>query len=372
MCIIHNKEKWSRVLKEISAQPLEYCENFPEIAGRYEAWWNQELEGPPIFMGKTEIPDLQCLPITLLDEPDQWLEISETIVKKLRYFGDGLPFVRVDLGPVIMSSFLGADREIRNGKAWTHSPDIADMQEVIDSINYNENNIWLKRLQQLTELTVRLGKGKFVYMPPNLGTGGDVLADCRGNSELCMDLMDNKEKTMEALDLMYPIWKRLYEFIYDSCIDNGVGLIQNLALWSNQPYVVPACDFSCMIGEKEYQDVFLPDIERRAKAVGRAIYHLDGTGATRHIDAILEIPEIRAIQFVSEKHTMLPWIDMFKKIQQSGRSLMITLMPCELDAIRENLDPAGLAFRPAADKKGASLTEADMEVLYNRICKIYN
>ena len=62
--------------------------------------------------------------------------------------------------------------------------------------------------------------------------------------------------------------------------------------------MIPACDFNFLIGPREFERLFLPDIARQAATAGRAIFHLDGPGAARHIDALLDLPELQAIQFV--------------------------------------------------------------------------
>ena len=90
----------------------------------------------------------------------------------------------------------------------------------------------------------------------------------------------------------------------------------------------------------------MPDIARLAATAGRSIFHLDGQGATRHIDALLEVKEIQVIQYVPGAGTpsALKWVEMFRKIQKAGRSLQIICPPEQVLPLCDELRPEGLAF----------------------------
>ena len=76
------------------------------------------------------------------------------------------------------------------------------------------------------------------------------------------------------------------------------------------------------------------------------MFHLDGPGAARHIDALLEIPGLDAIQFTPGAGTpsALAWVDMFRKIQSKGRSLLAIVPAEEALELSEALSPQGLAL----------------------------
>jgi len=68
-----------------------------------------------------------------------------------------------------------------------------------------------------------------------------------------------------------------------------------------------------------------PIIARQASSVGRAVFHLDGPDAARHVKALLSVPAIDAIQFTpgAANPSAIPWIDMFRTIQSAGRSVLV-------------------------------------------------
>ena len=165
----------------------------------------------------------------------------------------------------------------------------------------------------------------------------------------------------EAVDAIYPSWHRAFSMLYRVTLEQGAGIIHWLGIWSNRPYMIPACDFNALIGPRQFEALFLPDIARQAETAGRAVFHLDGPDAARHIDALLEIPAIRAIQFTPGAGTpsALAWIDMFRKIQRRGRSLFIVCPGQEVLALCEALPPQGLAIVVEG-----SLSPEDLDALF--------
>jgi hypothetical protein len=100
-----------------------------------------------------------------------------------------------------------------------------------------------------------------------------------------------------------------------------------------------------MIGPRPFKALFLPDIARQAATLGRAIFHLDGPDAARHVDTLVETPEITAIQYVvGAGHPALDKIDVMKRVQAGGKPLQVLCSFNDVLAVADQLDPAGLCF----------------------------
>jgi hypothetical protein len=102
-----------------------------------------------------------------------------------------------------------------------------------------------------------------------------------------------------------------------------------------------------MISEDDYRRFVQPYIREQAQKIDYTLYHLDGVNAIRHLDAILEIKELNAIQWtpgVGEPQGGDPrWYDLYKKILAKGKSIM----PCwvevtELKPLLDNVGAKGL------------------------------
>ena len=372
-------DAWTRKLTEIASAPLEFCPDFPAIAKRYEAWWHQEIIDRPLFMASRIID--RSRPFSkhfdlLLEDADRWFAETRADMRNIRAIGDYLPNVRVDFGPVFMGEMFGARTEFGSGTTWTHAfidddwlvPSGAEGSGAPDWTIDEDSRFW-KQFVKLSGMVAADAAGRYLVRTPDYGGSGDVLLNLRGPEKLCIDVIERPDVVSEAANGIYPSWHRAVTENYRRVLSHGAGIIHWIGLWSNAPYVIPACDFNYLIGPEQFNRVFLPDIARRAATVGRAVFHLDGTGATKHIDALLEIPEIRAIQYVTGAGTpsALPWIDMFRKIQTKGRSLVITCLAHEVMPLLDELKPEGLCFVPA---RGSG--DPAIEDVFEALCKRFS
>ena len=82
------------------------------------------------------------------------------------------------------------------------------------------------------------------------------------------------------------------------------------------------------------------------------IFHLDGKWVANHVDHILAIPEINAIQWVQgvgEDLPIMQWIPFIKKIKSAGKSVVVDVQLNELEGFIRIMDPKGLMLCIAAD-----------------------
>ena len=338
---------WAQTLQQIAAKPLEFCKDFPTIARRFEAWWAQDLLDRPVFIAaaNTNLSRPITRRLELLDQPTAWFQAKFADMLQLHRVGDALPNIRVDFGPVLLGGMFGGKLEFGADTSWTRAFINDDWANAPEWIIHDDNH-WWTLLQELMQRVAEDAAGRYLVCTPDLGGAGDVLLNLRGSTQLCLDMIDQPQLVCEAVDAIYVAWRRAFTTLYECAVKEGAGLIHWLGLWSNRPYIIPACDFNSMIGPQEFENIFLPDIIRQAATIGRAVFHLDGAGAARHIDALLNVPEIQAIQFTPGAGTpsALAWVDMFCRIQRCGRSLLVTCPPEEVIPLSEALRPEGLAI----------------------------
>ncbi|MBX7258631.1 MAG: hypothetical protein K1Y02_19880 [Candidatus Hydrogenedentes bacterium] len=358
---------WTQILTQIAAKPLASCPTFPKIAHRLEAWWHQDCIDRPVFIasynGNPSRPITRRL--ELLQSPLAWLEAKRADMAQIRYVGDAIPNVRADFGPVLLGPMLGGSLEFGADTGWTHAFINDDWSNAPDWI-LRDDNPWWKLLRELTDLVAEDARGNYIVCTPDLGGSADVLLNLRGPENLCVDVMMQPDFIRDQIDAIYPAWREAFTGLYRRAMQAGAGLFHWLCLWSNRPYMVPACDFNYLISPEVFNSVCLPDIARQAATVGRAVFHLDGSGAARHIDALLEVPDIKAIQFTPGEGTpsALPWVDMFKKIQAKGKSVLIFAPANEVLTLCDELKPEGLAFSVTVPKE-----PCEVEDVFYQVCR---
>jgi len=71
-----------------------------------------------------------------------------------------------------------------------------------------------------------------------------------------------------------------------------------MAIPSRGKMHIPSCDFTNMVSCATFDEFYLPSLRAEVRHMTHNIFHLDGKGMLRHLDRILAVPEIQAIQWV--------------------------------------------------------------------------
>jgi len=94
-----------------------------------------------------------------------------------------------------------------------------------------------------------------------------------------------------------------------------------------------------------FEEFFLDGLVQECKHYEKSIYHLDGSDALRHLDTLLGIKELNAIQWVPGygQEQVMPWLDVFKQTQAAGKSVMAyPHSMADLQFLMDNLPARGL------------------------------
>jgi hypothetical protein len=197
--------------------------------------------------------------------------------------------------------------------------------------------------------------GRFVAGIVDLGMGVDLLASLRGADGLCFDLLDHPELVTDLLRHLRELWFRTYATLYHA-LPPGNGSNCWLNAWSSGRTYPLQIDFSCMVSVEMYRELFLEDLQAYCAWLDDAVYHLDGPGAIKHLDALLEIPCLKAIQWTAGagQPAMPHWIPMLRRIQDAGKGVVIHIAPEDLPAIMAGLRPTGVCVSLGAPNPEAA------------------
>ena len=87
------------------------------------------------------------------------------------------------------------------------------------------------------------------------------------------------------------------------------------------------------------------------------VFHVDGKGVANHIDTIMAVPDVHAIQWVQGVGDDLPilqWIPLIKKIQ-AKKPVIVDLQPHELEPFIEQMEPEGIFLWIAVNDEAEQL-----------------
>jgi hypothetical protein len=140
-------------------------------------------------------------------------------------------------------------------------------------------------------------------------------------------------------------------------------------IWHPQKnWYVTSCDFSCLISAEDFEGYVIPGLQKELDLIPASMYHLDGPGALRHLDRLLELPNLNCVQWVpgSGAAPAREWIDVYKKIQKAGKNVQAYCEPLDIKPLCENLEPEGLNLVCYAKN------EEEANDIVNMATKIYN
>lgn len=107
----------------------------------------------------------------------------------------------------------------------------------------------------------------------------------------------------------------------------------------------PECQLSSLISSDLFNEYCLPIHRHETALATHNVYHVDGPDVARHLDHILEMDSINAIQWVQgvgDDYPIMQWIDLIRRIQDAGTSVIVDLHKDDLDEFIKVMDPRGL------------------------------
>lgn len=328
-----------------------YKNDWEQAQQKYLEYWNKENHDRPLVSVTAPREGYTRKHVKAPENlADRWMNI-EYVIRKSRenfaatYFGgEAFPNLWPNLGPDIFGAFLGCELEFGEDTSWAvhFLKDWNDVKE----FKFNPENKWWKKIKEMSQAIADDAKGDYIVGITDLHPGMDGLVSLRGPEELCMDLYDNPEPVKKANFELLDIYTKVFDELYSITAKGQKGTTNWMGVWHPGKWYVTSTDFICMISKEMFDEFVLPELLEEIKFLDASIFHLDGPGALKHLDALLEIPKLNGIQWVygAGQPTASHWIPVLKKIQEAGKVIHVNIVPEELDILLENLKPEGVMY----------------------------
>lgn len=326
--------------------------DWQRIKERHIAWWRGEG-----FLFQIVAPKKPMQYPPPRDLYQYWVDPGYVVGRWEEYFastyflGDAFPYIFVNLGPTIASAYLGCPLVLQHDTTW-QEPIIKDVEELL-KLEFSPENQWWQRTLEIISHACQRSQGEYIVSFTDLGGISDILSHLRGPAQLCLDMLEHPDIIKQAAEWLADFWLQLYEEQYEIIRKYQDGTCGWLAVWAPGKSFPLQEDFSCMISPEMFRDFFLPHLERQTNFLDYSIYHLDGPGAIKHLDALLTLPHLHAIQWVpgAGAPPMREWIPLLKKIQESKRGLVLDITPEDVVPLLSQLDKKGLCLRTSCGSR---------------------
>ena len=311
-------------------------ERMAEVLANHDKWWRGELDRPLTSVTITDAyPEVPCAVPVLSQETcadlsysaEEVIDAMDCAFAQREYLGDAFPIVHFSaFGPGSLAAFCGAKLDNSSGRVWFFPEREMEIEEI--SVRYDPENIYAKRIKDLYRAGLEKWNGAVMMSLPDLGGVLDVVASLRGSENLLMDLYDAPEEVLRLVKETESAWYAAYED-FSAVLQPQGGCTHWSALLSSEPSYVTQCDFSYMIGNPMFREFALPTLQRDTERLKHVIYHLDGIGELNHLDDILEIENLRAIQWQmgDGQKPAEEWLDVYRRIRAGGKEAWIVGKP---------------------------------------------
>lgn len=273
---------------------------------------------------------------------------AQRIVDRYRYFcdthvflGEAFPNLNIDFGPGSTAAYLGSEIGFKEDTVWFHS--CVEDWEDYPKLTFDPENKWFKKHLQLAKDCQALANGDFVVDMPDLMENIDVLASLRGAQDCLYDMIDEPEEVekriKEVTDVYFEYYDRFYDVIKD---ENGGNAYTVFQIWGPGRTVKLQCDFSAMMSPTNFRDFIQESLREQCEKVDHVLYHLDGPQAIPHMDALMEIDGIDALQWTSgdagPDGTLPDWDVIYDKAIAAGKSIWVKVYSGEFEDWIKNVD----------------------------------
>ena len=330
---------------------FENKQDYEQAQKRVNAFWNHEEVDRPLTNIIFPKAGAKPFPQKKYDTfEEQWLDFDYRVeravcdIANTVYYGDAMPVFFPDLGPEIISAWAGCPYIYGADTTWT-TPCLLDWDN--DNAVIDMSHPLAKKLEEFTRSLLEVAKGKFIVGLADFHPGGDHLSALRDPQVLAVDLLEEPEKVKAKLASSYGEYFAVYDFYVNWLKKEGNPIASWTPLTSETSMYIPSNDFSIMISEAMFDEFFLPGIIEECRHYGNSIYHLDGPGALRHLDSLLAIKELDAVQWVygAGNGNCTDWLHVYKKVLAAGKSVQIGVNNMnELRILMENLNVRGLCL----------------------------
>ena len=305
--------------------------DYEEAQKMIDAFWDNEDAGRPIVHMTYPKPGAQPFPSKEYPSlEERWLDVeyrTEQLAHDIEntvFVAEAMPAIHPNLGPELFSSWAGCPYVYGEETTWSE-PCVHDWETDGDKAVVDMSHPLFKKLEEFTGLLLERGKGSFIVGLTDFHPGGDHLAALRDPQTLATDLLEYPEFVKAKLASSYPEYFAAYDHFVDMLSTAGMPITSWITLTAQKSMYIPSNDFSYMISKEMFDEFFLDGIIGECRHYDRSVYHLDGTGALRHLDSLLAIPELNAVQWLpgAGHENVVPWIGVFKKILAAGKSAMV-------------------------------------------------
>jgi hypothetical protein len=238
--------------------------------------------------------------------------------------GEAVPIADTNIGPGSLGTFLGSQPGFSESTVWYH-PCITD-PESHPELRFDPADEWFQVHLRVMEACKRRAQGHYLVGLPDLIENIDTLSQMRDPQTLMIDLIERPRWVRQRVTQI----NRAFFDSFDALCDvvrgeDGSNAFWAFNIWGPGRTAKVQCDASAMFSTEMFDDFVIPALTEQCRWLDYSLYHLDGTNATHHLDSLLKIDALDAIEWTPQAgiegggHPR--WYPLYRKILEAGKGV---------------------------------------------------
>jgi hypothetical protein len=272
-------------------------------------------------------------------------------------------------GPGCLATYLGSRPKFAEDTVWFFPRE--DEPELWPEFRFDPENRWWRLHEATLARLVRESGGRYLVGCPDLVENLDILCSLRDGQAIMMDMIEKPEWVSERIRQINDVWFAAYERIFDIIkADDGSCAYHAFGIWGDGKTAKLQCDASAMISEDMFDEFVVPALSEQAAWLDNTVYHLDGTQALRHLDSLLAIPGLDAIEWTPQASIEgggdKRWHEVIRRILDAGKAVMtVHVAAADVIPLLDAVGPRGV-FLHVNDLKTAEELDSLAEEVHRR------
>jgi hypothetical protein len=274
------------------------------------------------------------------------VRIAEAYLARTHFGGDALACFDSQLGPGSLAAFLGAEPEFAPDTVWFH-PRTGD-RELAEPLRFDPDDPWFLAQLAIVEAGARAAQGRYLVTMPDLVENLDTLASLRGVEEFLVDLIERPDLVRARIAQINRAYFEAFDRLLGALRDPwGGNAYSAFRIWGPGKTATVQCDASAMISPGMFAEFVVPALEEQCAWLDFSLYHLDGTQAVRHLDSLLALESLAAIEWTPQAGRPgggdPAWFPLYRRILEAGKSVQVLeVKPAEVGPLLDAIGTRGV------------------------------
>lgn len=344
---------------------MKYKQDFERAVEYWDAFWTHEMvDRPCTIVWSKKRPEAVSAPRIQLIEND-FQAIFDSYDKHLEtysFLGECIPGLRPGFGPDQFAGFLGALIVVSPDSVETSwSKKIVEDWNDFLPLTIDDDNRYWKRMKELHAASEIYYRDKCLIYNIDMHSNIDALEGLRGAEKLLFDIIDQPELIMTAMSQIRSLYTKVYNELYEYGSKKKIGTNSDMHLYSRGKTDYIQADFICLLNPDMFRKFVLPAIEEEAQFLDNSCFHLDGRDALKHLDDILAIDAIDAVQWLpgAGNKPNYEWPEVIHKIQAAGKAAVFYGTVEQIKASHGQYKPELIVYDVVAESEAKGLELLD-------------